>query len=341
MGKILSTKQQNVLEQLFQFKQKTLLKVMDNYLRQKYDSEKVITTKDYIIAIGDIPVALVAHMDTVFEHPPTDIYYDTKKNIMISPQGLGADDRAGVFAITQILKKKFKPTIIFTTDEEKGATGALKLTVDYPAAPTNLNYIIQLDRRGEKDCVFYDCDNSDFEKYVNSFGFETNWGSFSDISVICPAWGIAGVNLSIGYFHEHTKQEILCIDYTLNTIDRVIAMLNDAENSVFYKYIEAPQYTSIYGGSGKYYDYGWGYDDVNGLSYFASHGKCKCCNKYFEIDNMYPVETLNGEDYYCIDCLSSDKVSWCAYCGDPFVPEKEGQDICNDCEETILKYDKH
>ena len=66
-------------------------------------------------------------------------------------------------------------------------------------APMKLNYIIQLDRRSSNDCVFYDCDNKEFTKYVESFGFLEGIGSFSDISVICLSWGIAGVNLSVGY----------------------------------------------------------------------------------------------------------------------------------------------
>ena len=41
-----------------------------------------------------------------------------QKNVMISPDGLGADDRAGVFMIMNIVKAGFRPHVIFTTDEE-------------------------------------------------------------------------------------------------------------------------------------------------------------------------------------------------------------------------------
>lgn len=43
---------------------------------------------------------------------------------MWSPQGLGADDRAGIFAIIQIIKSGLRPHIILTTDEEVGGVGA-------------------------------------------------------------------------------------------------------------------------------------------------------------------------------------------------------------------------
>ena len=92
------------------------------HLRKIYPT--VLETKDYICAEGVIPIALVAHMDTVFFKPATTIYYDRQKNTMWSPMGLGADDRAGVFAIIQILQSGLRPHIIFTTDEEKGCLGA-------------------------------------------------------------------------------------------------------------------------------------------------------------------------------------------------------------------------
>ena len=184
--KTLNQQELKSIEQFFQLTQPQLLKAMKHYLSTKY--EKVITTKEYVIAIGDIPIGLVAHLDTVFKFVPNDIYYDRVKNVMWSPDGLGADDRAGVYSIMQLLKAGFKPTVILTTDEELGCVGALKVATDFPIAPTELKYIVELDRRGSNDCVFYECNNPQFDEYVESFGFVTNFGSFSDISVICPQW---------------------------------------------------------------------------------------------------------------------------------------------------------
>ena len=213
------------IEHFFQLSQENLLKVMCKYLKSKY--ETVYCSQHYVVAIGDIPVGLVAHLDTVFKSPPTDIFYDAAKNVMWSPEGLGADDRAGVFAIVEILKRRLRPTIILTTDEEIGGVGASKLVEDIPEAPCKLNFLIELDRRGSEDCVFYDCDNPFFEDYIEDFGFITNWGSFSDISYIAPKWGMAAVNLSIGYEHEHSKSEILNISWMFNTIDKVCNILEN------------------------------------------------------------------------------------------------------------------
>ena len=56
-----------------QSRQSKLQKMLYKLLKRHY--KNIINTPDYILARGDIPVALVAHMDTVFKIPPEKIYY--------------------------------------------------------------------------------------------------------------------------------------------------------------------------------------------------------------------------------------------------------------------------
>ena len=161
--RILKKEDYELLENLFSLTQQDMHKAMSKYLKSKYSQVKV--TKDYILAIGDIPIALVAHMDTVYKTPVKHLYYDQKKGALWSPEGIGADDRAGIFSIIKILQGGLRPSVIFTTDEEKGGLGAAVLAESKCPIP-NLKYIIQLDRRGTNDCVFYDCYNPQFTKYV-------------------------------------------------------------------------------------------------------------------------------------------------------------------------------
>lgn len=194
-------------------------------------------TDSYIIAEGDLSICLVAHLDTVFNIPPKDIYYDEQQQVMWSPQGLGADDRAGVYAILKIIEDGFKPTIIFTTDEELGGLGAEDLILDFPKCPfKGIKIILELDRSGEKDCVFYYCKNTRFEKYIQSYGFEYAEGTFSDISFIAPTWGIAAVNLSVGYLNEHSPLEILHTDWLNQTIERIKMILKKINEMPAFKY---------------------------------------------------------------------------------------------------------
>lgn len=213
----------------------TLGKILIN--RYGYNKHQIVQTKNFLIAEGEIPVALVAHLDTVFSHSPEEIYYDNKAKVMWSPQGLGADDRAGVYSIIEILELGYRPHIIFTTEEEQGCLGTQIMLSKIPDPPFELKYIIQLDRQGENDSVFYDCNNPEFEQYINNFGFKTARGSFSDISFIAPQWGVAAVNLSIGYEDEHFEIERLFIFAMQKTILKVCKMLDDVDNAYSFAYI--------------------------------------------------------------------------------------------------------
>ncbi len=219
-------------EIFFKLTQKELLKKLPLYLEHNgYTNNNIIITADYIYAKGDIPILLVAHLDTVFTTTPKLIITDQEKNIMTSPTGLGADDRAGVFALLEI-SKNCKPYLLFTTDEEIGCIGARVAALEI--TDIDVKYVIGLDRKGKNDAVFYDCLNNDFINYITSFGFKENYGTISDIAEICPAWDVAGVNLSIGYYNAHSKTEYLKIDELMNTIEKVKIMLKNLPDEKFY-----------------------------------------------------------------------------------------------------------
>jgi hypothetical protein len=325
--KKLTTKELVTFSQLVKLNQPSLKKLVSNLLKNNYD--KVIETKHYVMAEGNIPIALVAHLDTVFISPPEEIYHDQNKNVMWSPDGLGADDRAGVYAIIKILKSGYRPHIIFTTDEEKGGIGASKLIKDYKECPfKELKYMIELDRRGTNDCVFYYCNNPQFVNYIEDYGFLENFGTYSDICEFGPAWGVAAVNLSIGYEDEHTCVERLFISRMLNTISKVEKMLDDADTAPNFIYIE----TSV----AEYYkNYYANFYGDNWKEYLMEDGY-KCCNcgrEYFD-EELFPTLTEEGDTVrYCIDCLvAKNNIEWCELCNNPFeVPKGKNYKICPFC----------
>lgn len=336
---VLKPEEVKSIEQFFQLKQETLLKLMYKYLKSKYDT--VYCTKEYIMAIGDIPVALVAHLDTVFHNSPEDIFYDRIKNVMWSPDGLGADDRAGVYSIVQILKQGLKPTVIFTTDEEKGGIGASALIKAFPTAPTDLKYIIELDRRGCMDCVFYECDNSKFEDYVESFGFVTAWGTFTDISIICPVWEVAGVNLSIGYESEHSHTERLYIGHMLVTIKKVIKML-EATKDLKEKFEYIPMAYEDYLARLTGWDPSYGISQATWNSWYTptNINHCRNCDAHDYDYNLFPIKGLyNNTIFLCGDCFAAEceknSIGWCKHCNDAYVIKPDTKDIgyCYDCQE--------
>lgn len=307
---------------IFSLKQQTLKNTLSKFLRSKYKT--VQETKEYLYAEGDIPIALVAHMDTVFKFPPENVYYDTSKNVMWSPEGLGADDRAGVFAILSIIKDGYRPHIIFTTDEEIGGIGAEAIAkAGNPFK--DLRYIIELDRRGTSDCVFYDCANPQFVDYVEKFGFQEEWGSYSDISEICPEWKIAGVNLSVGYQREHSVSETLHVAPLLATIDKVKKMLSE-ENIPTFKYIPAV------------YNYGYNWSRYN-KNFFTI--KCAGCGKMYYEEELTPVQMLDGtKKMFCSDCVldENNNFEFCECCYEcfEFADKDNIPAFCEECEEKAI-----
>lgn len=329
---MLNNKDYNLLIELLGYNQIELLNKLYSLL-EKFNYKSIIQTKDYLIGIGDIPIALTAHLDTVFEYGPrrNTILFDAQKQIMIDPiQGAGFDDRAGIFAIIKIIESGLKPHIIFTTDEEIGGIGADKLAAEGNPFP-ELKYIIELDRRGRNDCVFYDCHTLEFQHYIESFGFLTAIGSFSDISILCDAWQICGVNLSIGYLNEHSYIEMLFINSMFNTIEKVKRMLKTVSIPDFVW--EGPVYIprSAFASTHDYF--------LNNLGSYV----CKKCSRRFPQSAVIAVQKKDGTGnvFYCDDCITGPDcgVNFCAYCDTPY--EEDGGDlstgICIKCATKLLK----
>ena len=225
------------LKKLLTLSDENTLKLATKFLEKYYTN--VIKGTEFIMAIGDIPILLIAHVDTVHINKPNNIFYDSENEVMWSPDGLGADDRAGVYAIFHLLRKGYRPHVLFTNGEEIGGLGALEIVDSLPKPPCEIKYIIELDRAGYDDCVFYNCANIKFITYIESFGFNFQKGSFTDISFICPEWKIAGVNLSIGYRSEHSYEEHLYLSNMIDTIRKVENMLNCADVANTFEYIPA------------------------------------------------------------------------------------------------------
>lgn len=309
-----------------------LKKYLYNELSQYYD--RIVDTDGFLYAKGSIPIMLVAHMDTVHSTPPKTIWFSEDKNLIKADEGIGGDDRNGVAMILELIEKCWQvfeystqkrawsqrvkayvdspvmktklPHILFTEDEEIGAVGA-EIFTEINIRP-DINFIVELDRRGSNDAVFYDCDNPEFTQFIESFGFVKAWGSFSDISTIAPHLEVSAVNLSSGYYNAHTKNEYVNLSEMDEVVEKTMDIIKSqtvSETTKKYEYIE------------KKYKYGQ-YPDY---SYHVTKGME---SKPIEKTESKQIETTNESD---IDDL-------CFYCGDEAVTGDEyGLPICEKCAE--------
>lgn len=176
---------------------------------------------------GDAPILLLsAHMD-VKDSSGEGKEILREKNILRRDGGiLGADDRAGIAAIINVVDivKQYKIgchlKFAFTVYEEKGQIGANAIDKSFFEG---VDFAISLDRRGENDIVVRSrsgheyCDEAQasfvtqLSKWLwkdNHYHYKPVTGWISDL-IVWSQRGIPSVNLSIGYDDEHTKDESL------------------------------------------------------------------------------------------------------------------------------------
>ncbi|MFP3256982.1 MAG: hypothetical protein RXO36_04220 [Candidatus Nanopusillus acidilobi] len=187
----------------------------------------------YVHKSNNLP-CLVAHIDTVHKQKPN------KKDIVQigdvitnAKGGLGADDRAGVYALLQL--KDLPYNLLFTNFEETGGHGVKKAILEISDLLLENTCFIEIDRKGTGHYVDYVGAEQEFLNLFETRGLEKEFGSYSDIYDLSNELGIASVNLACGYYDQHTPIESL----NLKELQAVIDFLKD---ETLIKELSARQY---------------------------------------------------------------------------------------------------
>lgn len=263
-------------------------------MTQKQCHSAIITTlKKHKIPYKETPLYIVTtqhtkatplictHLDTIAHLPPSHII---KKGVIwqapLNAKCLGADDRAGVWIALQMLIKgtasKFEYG--FFHDEEQGAIGS-------SAYQGKHSCYIGLDRaskKGNQNVATYGNDDRELIDCFVALGYEEQYGTLSDCSVLADSHDKACVNVSVGYDKEHSANEFLDISLlkeTLLTMKTVIIPERD------YPAKQVRRWTRYSG-----YDYSKVADDK------AQPVLCDLCYNHAL---LYEIE---GQ-MFCADCL--------------------------------------
>lgn len=169
---------------------------------------------------GEFYPCLTAHMDTVhasnkpFIEEGKMLEIVEKDGILWCEHGIGGDDKAGISIILTILDEIETAKACFFVQEEPGCVGSEHLNEDWFR---DVGYTIAYDSPGYNRSAFA-CsgvmlfDKDFYENHVkpvfSGFGV-TNFYSepCTDIENIRIKVGIACVNISAGYYNQHTKSE--------------------------------------------------------------------------------------------------------------------------------------
>ncbi len=183
---------------------------------------------------------LNAHLDTVQDDSDREglsktVFNPKTTNFTNEGVMIGCDDKAGLAAILYLAKHCSHPfKILFTVQEEIGTKGIQQITDDFYQ---DVCWAFTLDRRGSSDIIsrYRDrvmCSRGFVEK-LREFGtrrgcpLDEATGTMADtyyISGFCPS-----VNLSIGYYNAHTKDDFLSLDDLIRIIRLVWFSLARAE----------------------------------------------------------------------------------------------------------------
>lgn len=185
----------------------------------------------YVPGVREDRALLVAHADTVWDGDAGAVQSVYVADGVVRGRnascGIGADDRAGC-AILWLLRESGHSLLVLD-GEEYGSLAARHLRDSHPALFDELNghaYAVEVDRREDRNYKTYHLPVSrEFLAFIEaSTGYRSAGNrSSTDITVLCR--DICGVNLSIGYYDEHTEEERLVLSEWYRTLSLLEEML--------------------------------------------------------------------------------------------------------------------
>jgi hypothetical protein len=142
--------------------------------------------------------------------------------------GIGGDDRAGCYLAYDQLQYKIHlaPHILLVSGEETDNEGVLAFINANPELK-GIDLFLDLDSHGCGTYTWYGEEKNPACAFVEQFGFiDSECGYMSTISFLQDYYGTPAVNLSVGYYDEHTYEEYIDIDAVALTRKKLNRILN-------------------------------------------------------------------------------------------------------------------
>lgn len=223
---------------------------------------------------------LAAHMDQVQHNHSKDfrvveiggdvIGWSPKSH---AQQGLGADDKNGIFICLELLRKFDVMKVAFFVGEEVGCEGSGSVDL---AFFKDCRFIIEPDRRGSSDLItsMY-CGDVCSKKFLNDIGYEDygyriDRGTVTDVGELVERGvGISCLNLSCGYYNAHTDEEMVVLPHLENCLNFVSHIVETCKEV----YPFEASCGGWYGTYNRHGYYNWGKSSVSSGSYVQGKGQ--------------------------------------------------------------------
>ena len=193
-------------------------------------------------------ICLTCHLDTV---------YVIKKNFQIivdqtkysakagnEKNGVGGDDKCGIFAILQLLQSSTMPfKAVFFVDEKQNRTGANKIDISFF---NDVGFLIAIDRQGKSDMVttlnFKDITiNDNIRDYLmpiaRKYGYMETGGKMSNVFTIqsrLKKKAVSAINISCGFFNPISNDEFIEQTALENCIKFISELLQEYKLVTYY-----------------------------------------------------------------------------------------------------------
>ena len=185
----------------------------------------VVSHTDTVHAISNIHILeqMLEDSDGVLKESLTSVDEDGK------PNGIGGDDKCGVYICLQLLMDLPNVKAAFFVSEETGCKGSLNADPDFF---TDVAYAIQFDAP-ENWMITYTCMgiplfdmNSEFftkcdEILTNRFNHKKKYlrHPYTDVYSLKKLFDFSCINISCGYYNYHRPNEYVVIDDVQNALE--------------------------------------------------------------------------------------------------------------------------
>ena len=238
-------------------KEGKIRKFIWNWVRQTVPDAKIECDKpgNLYITKGKSSTfpCIVAHMDQVQERHSKDFIAYEAEDIIIgfSPkhkeqQGLGADDKCGLWIALKCLQKFDCLKLAFFVGEEVGCKGSGLANM---AFFDDCRFVIEPDRKGSEDLItqigWTPLCSDDFLKDIGfkKFGYKEAEGMMTDIEALKDkGLMLSCINLSCGYYRPHSNEEFVykpallnCLAFVEHVIKTCTQVYPHIDNTSYYE----------------------------------------------------------------------------------------------------------
>ena len=227
------------------------------YVKRKIKDARIVkdTTGNIYITkgISETYPVIVAHLDQVQENHSKDFTVMEVNGVLLGYssknrrfEGLGADDKNGIWIALKSLDKYDAIKLAFFVGEEIGCIGSNQADMDFFK---DARFVIQPDRRGKDDFITSICGlelcSKEFISAVKpeKFGYREEDGLMTDIETLkTNGLELSAVNLSCGYYRPHTDTEFTvikdlenCLAFVQHIIENCIETYPHKADSYYYR----------------------------------------------------------------------------------------------------------